>query len=412
MDKVCFVIMGFGEKTDYRHSRTLNLDKTYNNIIKPACQETGYKCIRADEISNTGIIDVPMYKYLLSADVVIADVSTYNPNALYELGVRHALRPYSTIVISEDGLEYPFDISHTKIALYEHLGKGIDFDEVMRFKGELVNLLNHLKDNIENDSPVYTYLNELNPPKYKKEELEAEIKKEKVDIKSLNSLIESAENCLSNTEFLHAKDLFLQAQKRAPNNEYLKQRIVLCTYKSKVPNEFVALTNALVLIEQLNPKGSTNPETLGLHGAITKRLWEISNPEVGTHFLNKSIFSYEKGFYLKHDYYNGINLAFLLNVRAFHSSGNDRVADFVLANRVRNNVVEICRDLLQDPDFEKLDDKYWIVATLEEAYFGLSDEDEYKKYRDLSKTLTKVGWKRESTESQINKLKDCLNIEL
>jgi hypothetical protein len=37
-----------------------------------------------------------MYEQLLKADVVVADLSTSNRNAIYELGVRHALRPYTT----------------------------------------------------------------------------------------------------------------------------------------------------------------------------------------------------------------------------------------------------------------------------------------------------------------------------
>ena len=35
MNPACFVIMGFGKKTDFATGRTLDLDKTYKNIIKP-----------------------------------------------------------------------------------------------------------------------------------------------------------------------------------------------------------------------------------------------------------------------------------------------------------------------------------------------------------------------------------------
>ena len=92
-DKTCFVVMGFGTKTDYTKPKTFNLDKTYRNIIKPAATAAGLECLRADEIVHSGNINVPMYEQLLKADVVVADVSTYNCNAFYELGVRHALRP-------------------------------------------------------------------------------------------------------------------------------------------------------------------------------------------------------------------------------------------------------------------------------------------------------------------------------
>ena len=131
----CFVVMGFGKKTDFETGRTLDLDKTYKNIIKPAVEEAGLKCIRADEIVHSGLIDVPMYEQLLKADVVIADLSTSNKNAFYELGVRHALRPYTTIVICEDGVKtFPFDVNHILIRQYHHMGEGIDFEEVLRFR--------------------------------------------------------------------------------------------------------------------------------------------------------------------------------------------------------------------------------------------------------------------------------------
>src|SRR5215510_9835866 len=136
-DKNCFVIMGFGKKTDYTTGRVLDLDKSYMAIIKPAVTEAGLNCVRADEIIHSGIIDVPMYEQLLKADVVVADVSTYNCNAFYELGIRHALRPFTTITIAEDKMIYPFDISHIAVTKYAHLGEGIDFGEVERMRDVL-----------------------------------------------------------------------------------------------------------------------------------------------------------------------------------------------------------------------------------------------------------------------------------
>jgi hypothetical protein len=92
--KNCFVAMGFGRKTDYQSGRVLDLDKSYQYIIKPAAEEAGLNCKRADEIIHSGLIDIPMYEQLLSADVVIADISTSNANAFYELGVRHVTSVY------------------------------------------------------------------------------------------------------------------------------------------------------------------------------------------------------------------------------------------------------------------------------------------------------------------------------
>src|SRR5678815_6169186 len=156
--KRCFVVMGFGVKTDFATGRKLDLDKSYRLLIKPVVEEKGLVCVRADEIRHSGAIDVPMYQELLDSHVVIADLSTANPNALYELGVRHALRPRTTIVISENKLTYPFDLNHVAISSYTHLGEAIDFDEVMRFRQLLGETLEAVLKAEKTDSPIYTFL--------------------------------------------------------------------------------------------------------------------------------------------------------------------------------------------------------------------------------------------------------------
>src|SRR5882724_972027 len=137
--KTCFVVMGFGEKTDFQANpqRVLDLNRTYEDIIEPTVKECGVECIRADKIIHSTVIDKPMYEHLLDADLVIADLSTSNANAIYELGVRHALRPHTTIVMAEKGFAFPFDLNHLSILKYEHLGKDIGFDEVMRVRAAL-----------------------------------------------------------------------------------------------------------------------------------------------------------------------------------------------------------------------------------------------------------------------------------
>ncbi|MEE9394244.1 MAG: hypothetical protein V3W41_17230 [Planctomycetota bacterium] len=159
----CFVVMGFGIKTDYRTQRTLDLDKTYK-IIKSAVEKAGIECVRADDIVHSGIIDKPMYEMLLNADIVIADLSTSNENAIYELGVRHGLRPFTTIVIAEDKFKFPFDLSHVMIRPYQHLGTGIDFEEAERLRNELIKAIAELLEKNVVDSPVYYSLPNLDPP--------------------------------------------------------------------------------------------------------------------------------------------------------------------------------------------------------------------------------------------------------
>jgi hypothetical protein len=105
-------MQGFGEKTDLSTGRVLNLDASYD-VIKEAVEEAGLRCVRADKIIHSGTIDEPMYEWLDRADLVVADLSTYNVNAACELGVRYGLRPSTTMIVAENQFKNPFDVGQT-----------------------------------------------------------------------------------------------------------------------------------------------------------------------------------------------------------------------------------------------------------------------------------------------------------
>lgn len=155
---LCFVIIGYGEKNDYPRNRKINLDKTYENIIEPSAIAAGYKCIRCKEIKYSGLIDVPMYRTIFEAELVIADISTLNANALYELGIRHGVRAFSTIILAQEDEDVPFDIEHVSIFRYKHLGEDIGCSEAIRCQKALTELINEVKTKQEVDSPFYTYM--------------------------------------------------------------------------------------------------------------------------------------------------------------------------------------------------------------------------------------------------------------
>ena len=397
--KTCFVVMGFGTKTDYTKPKTFNLDKTYRNIIKPAALAAGLECIRADEIAHSGNINVPMYERLLNADVVVADVSTYNCNAFYELGVRHALRPYTTIIISEDGMTFPFDVAQIAVRKYHHLGEGIDYEEVERMKQDLSGAMKTISEKEADDSPVYTFIKDLKPPMLTVAEAIASVaatlplqSRATPDIApgstnnpTLSILMEQAEKALARNDFVVAKALFADLHEKMPNDVSVVHKLTLATYKAKLPTEKDALEEARKLLEGLNPTESTDTETLGLLQAVHKRLWSLSKDR--SH-LDEAIWSSQKGFYLKNDYYNGINLAYLYNVRASISEGSDAVTDSVLAQRTRRRVVDICEALLNKTKAESAaksfdrDATYWVLATLAEAWTGLGDEAKSQEYQN------------------------------
>jgi tetratricopeptide (TPR) repeat protein len=425
--------MGFGRKTDYPTGRVLDLDKSYKYIIKPAAEAAGYECKRADEIQHSGNINVPMYQQLLTADVVIADVSTYNPNAFYELGVRHALKPYTTITIAEDKLVFPFDVAQIAIRTYHHLGEGIDFGEVERIRAELQQAIKVVGAHATCDSPVYTFLKDLQPPAIAKAEAEraalaASPGGEPAAQPTVRALMDQVEAAFERSDFPTAKSLLAVLRTMMPNDAFVIQNLALATYKSKLPSPVEALNDACQLLEALGPSTSTDVETLGLYGAVRKRLWDET--QAAPH-LDKAIEAYEKGFYIKNDYYNGINLAFLLNIRAALTTDAEpaeAIADFILAQRMRRRVLRLCERLLASAPAPVGADEYWIKATMAEAYAGLGDDAKAQEllreaqsvempdpsFDSRAKTATEPArsavpeWMIQTTESQLARLRDLL----
>ncbi len=442
----CFVVMGFGKKTDFESGRVLDLDKSYRYMIKPAVEAAGLKCIRADEIVHSGMIDVPMYEQLLNADVVVADLSTSNKNAFYELGVRHALKPYTTVVISEDGIKsFPFDVNHVAVQKYHHMGEDIGFEEVLRFREQLGNAIKTIygKSPRDKDSPVYTFLNNLTPP-----EIAAAIQAQVQALSSVETtatkdtathslLMQMIDDAQTRGDWMTAKTLLTQVRQmmkdeslknqkiaqidvaNPPEDSYTLQRLALATYKSKFPSEKAALEEAHQLLHLLQPSATNDMETLGLWGAVHKRLFELSDD---AKLLDEAIQAYEKGFMVKTDYYNGINYAYLLNVRAAQPTAPpaEAIADFVEASRTRQEVLQICEQWLianPIPDMGKLpaetmkayyNNWYWVKATMGEAYIGMGKETEAQQTLNEAYEKAPAGWMKGSTEEQLAKLKPLL----
>lgn len=386
--------MGFGKKTDLSTGKTLDLDKTYKNIIKPAVEKAGLECVRADEIQDSGLIDKSMYALLMHADLVVADISTYNPNAIYELGIRHAVRPYSTIIIKEQEGVIPFDINHNRIFHYVHLGDDIGVDEANRCKDALVDMIGSiLKDKLV-DSPLYDYIQDIEPPKLTKKEYQRIIGDLSEREESIFAISERAKHCMEDSDFIEAARLWEKAESLVPNEAYFTQQHALAKYKSKSPTEVSSLTDALKIIEKLDPDNETNdPETLGLAGAIYKRMWHATKD---AEYLKRAIHYYGKGFKIRRDYYNGENYALCLNLAAsIEADAEEKTFFRVSAKKARQDIVEIL-DYLSEEEENSLSINKWPYATLANCYFGLGDEDNGMKYEEIFLALAVADWEKET----------------
>lgn len=388
--------MGYGKKTDPTLGKTFDLDITYNNIIKPAALQAGYDCVRGDEILESGIIDKSMYALLIHADLVIADITTFNPNAIYELGIRHAAKPFSTIIMKEKDGNIPFDISHNKTFTYAHMGEDIGISETERCVASLSSLIIQVGKSEEIDSPLFHHIRGMQPYSLPEEEYTQIIKELAEKEHSIFALVEKARMEMENKNFSAASKYWRKASEKVDNDIYFIQQLALCTYKDKSLDPHIALLDALQIIGKLEPenRNTTDPETLGITGAIYKRLWLLNNQES---YLDRSIDYYKRGFTINQDYYTGENYALCLGLKSqITQDPEEKIYLKFSAKKVRNEIIQIVNKLQDDEDYNLRSDLKWIFASLANCHLALNNKDEFERNEALFFARNPIEWELET----------------
>lgn len=93
---------------DSEHRR--HSDAIHSSYVEKALAtvEPKLRVVRADKITQPGMITKQVLEYLMKSRLVVADLSYHNPNVFYELAVRHATgKPVIHIKRLSDSL--PFD---------------------------------------------------------------------------------------------------------------------------------------------------------------------------------------------------------------------------------------------------------------------------------------------------------------
>ena len=114
-NKICFVISPIGDEDSETRKRS---DQVLKHIITGPVEQLGYEVIRADKISEPGIITSQIIEHIVEAALVIADLTEKNPNVFYELALRHAIRK-PLVQIIKTGEVIPFDVAATRIIKFD-----------------------------------------------------------------------------------------------------------------------------------------------------------------------------------------------------------------------------------------------------------------------------------------------------
>ena len=157
-----FIVRPFGVRNG------IDFDQVEQLLIVPALNKIGATGGTTQEVMEAGNIRIDMFQRLLAADLVVADISTNNPNVFYELGIRHSLQEMRTFllraktrspqVLAADAKkeEVPFDLKTDRYFEYDPTCPGQSVDQ-------LVQALRQTMDSEKQDSPVFLLLPELKP---------------------------------------------------------------------------------------------------------------------------------------------------------------------------------------------------------------------------------------------------------
>lgn len=137
--KRCFVMMPFSDPEGYTPG---HFRKVYDQIIKPAIEKAGYEAYHIDENSVSDLITTKIFQAILDCDMAVCDLSSRNPNVLYELGIRHAFdKP--VVLINDDKTERIFDVQGLSTITYRSSRL---YDEVPADQEKIIEAIKANKD--------------------------------------------------------------------------------------------------------------------------------------------------------------------------------------------------------------------------------------------------------------------------
>ncbi|HEX6010311.1 MAG TPA: hypothetical protein VFY87_00625, partial [Geminicoccaceae bacterium] len=160
MKPLCFIAMPFGRKE--AGSKTVDFDRVWRELIAPAIDQAGMQPLRADEEQAGGIIHQLMFDRLLLCEFAVADLTLANANVFYEVGVRHAARPLSTVLLVADEVRLPFDVAMLRTLPYA-LGPDGGPSDPAGDATKLATLLRECREKRFRDSPLFQLLDGLKP---------------------------------------------------------------------------------------------------------------------------------------------------------------------------------------------------------------------------------------------------------
>jgi tetratricopeptide (TPR) repeat protein len=419
MKPLCFVLMPFGKKTDSA-GRFVDFDEVYKQLIVAAVQAADMDPIRADEEQVGGWIHKPMFERLMLCDYAVADITGANPNVYYELGIRHAVRPRSTIILFASGTPLPFDVAPLRAMAYQINAAGIPTNPDQDAVAIAARLRNSRQD-LSDDSPLFQLVDGM--ARIEVDHSKTDVFRERVDysnefkrrlevaraanIDAVRAIAQSGDLAnLSDVEAGIVVDLFLSFRdlKAYQDMVDLYARMPAPLQRTQMVREQLGLAlNRLgkseeaerVLLGVIEKYGASS-ETNGLLGRIYKDRWEAAKNSGQTlearGLLKRALAAYLVGFEADwRDCYPGINAITLMEMMEPPSPAQADlipVVRYAALRRIRNN------------------GDYWDHATLLELEILCRNRGAAEDAAAFALAVARYGWELETTAKNVRLIRE------
>jgi hypothetical protein len=412
--------MPFGRKTD-ASGRTTDFDAVYRQVIAPAVQDAGLEPIRADEERIGGTIHKPMFERLMLCPYAIADITGANPNVYYELGIRHAMRPRSTVILFAAGTMLPFDIALLRGVPYRTNDLGVPADPAA-CAATIARQLREAKDNPHDDSPLYQLLEYM--PRHEVDHSKTDIFRERLDYSqkykerlaaareqgadAVNKII--ADPALANLldveagvvvdMFLSLRDvqayagmidLYNRMPKPLQRARMVREQFAFALNREKRAKEAADVLRSI--IAEFGPGSETN----GLLGRVHKDRWEAAKEAVQSMqargHLKEAVDAYLAGFQADwRDAYPGVNAVTLMELMDHPPAAQAEILPVVRYSASQK---------------ARASGDYWDYATLMELAVIARDRADAEDQASVALAKVTIAWHLDTSERNLRLIREA-----
>ncbi|MDX2476117.1 MAG: hypothetical protein QNL05_02000 [Gammaproteobacteria bacterium] len=332
-----FIVRPFNVKKN-RAGEELDFDRIHRELITPVLTQLGFSGGTTGEFVQQGNIREDMFRELLAADLVIADISIHNANAFYELGIRHGMRDRFTVMIKASKHTDPnvFDLSADRYMPY-------DPDDPAASVETLKKVVQDTLKSEQGDSPVFKLLPGLENMSPEKVIIVPQVFREQVglaqqDVDQLLTLVDEAtgqswekeglrkigRSQFKLKDFEHACATWEQVRKYDMFDIEANQKLATCYQKTE---NYVLSDQAAERALKANLNDWDRAETWALIGSNHKTQWRQQwqdEPDLArrqqqalvSDLLNKSYEAYRKGYeHHRSHYYSGLNAVAIRSIQ-------------------------------------------------------------------------------------------------